>query len=91
MPPNNFILLTTSCQWYCRILPVFRGRTNLLRILLCHAPAVTSSSSVASVGSGFPRVVYGPSSAQEISSGYSATQATVGLSGIMQSLEQSAE
>ena len=54
-------------------------------------PAVTSSSSVASVGSGFPCVVYGSSSAQESSSGYSATQATTGLSGIAQFLEQSAE
>ena len=91
MPPNNFILLTTSCQWYCRIFPVFRGRTNLLRILMCHAPAITSSSSAASVGFGFPHVVYGSGSAQESSSGYSATQATAGLSGIVQSLEKSVE
>ena len=91
MPPNNFILLTTSCQWYCRILPVFHGRTNLLRILLWHAPAVTSSSSATSIGSGFPRVVYGSGAAQESSGGYSATQATTGPSGIAQSLEQSAE
>ena len=91
MPPNNLILLTTSCQWYYRIFPVFCGRTNLLRILLFHAPAVTSSSSAASVGSGFPCVVYGFGSAHESSSGYSATKATTGLSGIVQSLEQSVE
>ena len=90
MPPNIFILLTTSCQWYCRILSIFHGRTNLLRILLCHALAVTSRSSASSVGSSFPRVIYF-GSAQESSSGYSATQAKAGLSGIAQFLEQSAE
>ena len=54
-------------------------------------PAVTSSSSAASIGSSFPHVVYGSGSAQESSSGYSSTQATARLSGIAQSLEQSAE
>lgn len=54
-------------------------------------PVVTSSSSAGSVGSGFSRVVYGSGSAQASSSGYSAAQTTAGLSGIAQSLEQSAE
>ena len=54
-------------------------------------PAVTSRSSATLVGSRFPHVVYGSGSTQESSSGYSATQATAGLSGIAQSLEQSAE
>lgn len=55
------------------------------------APVVPSSSSAGSIGSGFSRVVYGSGSAQPSSSGYSATQATPGLSGIAQSLEQSVE
>eukprot|EP01018_Ginkgo_biloba_P022479 Gb_12251 [translate_table: standard] len=55
------------------------------------APVGPSSTSGSSIGSGFSRVVYASGSGQASSSGYTATQVTPGLGGIVQPSEQTSE